>query len=272
MGPLGFLYSPGLDLAGNQGVQDQLLGLRWVQENIGAFGGNASRVLLFGQSAGGFDTFVLSSLPQAPSLMSAAVLQSGAGINLSTTAAAQAQGDAFVRGLNCSTTDVACARDASVSAISTAYAATNPSITALGLVVDGSTIAAQPLEAGLKVPAIAGSTTDEGTLFLLAQFTTSILTINATTYDGFLTSTFNSSEEIQKVNQTYALSKFQGAGAQPVLDAMSAIITHSQFRCPTRRFLRQAVQDGMPVWTYRYDTHCSHKDGVAEDQRTQGEC
>lgn len=245
---MGFFYLQSLNLTGNQGIQDQLLGLQWVKENIGAFGGDPSRVLLFGQSAGAYDTFIISSLPQAPSLFSAAIMESGTGANLSTPADIQPETETFVKGLNCSLTDIACVRNAPVSAINASYVSSPTGGALLGLVVDGTIIPSQPLEAGLKVPAIAGSTTDEGTLFFLAQYQTTVLQLNATTYNGYLSSQFGSLA--QKVNQTYPLSNYQSSAA-PVLAAMSAVMTHYVFRCPTRRFLRQAVQDGVPVWTYR---------------------
>lgn len=40
LGPLGYLALESAGLTGNYGTQDQLLGLQWVQENIGAFGGD----------------------------------------------------------------------------------------------------------------------------------------------------------------------------------------------------------------------------------------
>lgn len=54
LGPLGFMHfdDPSLDVAGNAGLKDQLLVLKWVQENIEKFGGDRDNVTLVGDSAG----------------------------------------------------------------------------------------------------------------------------------------------------------------------------------------------------------------------------
>jgi carboxylesterase type B len=62
--------------------------------------------MLFGQSAGATNVFIISSLPQATSLISSAISESGGGRDLATNAVLQSVGTAFATSLNCSVTDV----------------------------------------------------------------------------------------------------------------------------------------------------------------------
>ncbi|XP_031549133.1 neuroligin-4, X-linked-like [Actinia tenebrosa] len=77
LGLLGFLNIPGTDLTGNYGMLDQVMALKWVQENIGRFGGDSDRVIIFGQSAGGVSTDLLILSPLTKGLFSSAIIQSG---------------------------------------------------------------------------------------------------------------------------------------------------------------------------------------------------
>ncbi len=83
LGALGFLAHPQLDnesphnSSGNYGILDQQAALIWVQKNIGAFGGDPSRVTIFGQSAGGDSVFIHLSSPQSRGLYQHAIIESG---------------------------------------------------------------------------------------------------------------------------------------------------------------------------------------------------
>lgn len=84
LGLLGNLAHPELKaesehgLAGNYGLLDQLAALRWVQSNIGAFGGDPGNVTIFGESAGGESVLHLMTSPQARGLFHRAIAQSPA--------------------------------------------------------------------------------------------------------------------------------------------------------------------------------------------------
>ncbi|MFT4798855.1 MAG: para-nitrobenzyl esterase [Candidatus Azotimanducaceae bacterium] len=96
LGPLGWFRHPALrtnetteaDNSGNYGTLDIVLALQWVRENIEQFGGDATNVTVFGESAGAFDTLSMMASPLAAGLFHKAISQSG-GLNLNTIAAAE---------------------------------------------------------------------------------------------------------------------------------------------------------------------------------------
>jgi para-nitrobenzyl esterase len=82
LGALGYLAHPGLSaesaqgISGNYGLLDQIAALHWVQNNIAAFGGDASNVTIAGESAGALSVMYLAASPLARGLFAKAIAQS----------------------------------------------------------------------------------------------------------------------------------------------------------------------------------------------------
>ncbi len=118
LGAFGFLAHPELaaeserNTSGNYGIMDQQAALRWVQRNIAAFGGDPSRVTIFGQSAGGTSTLIHLVSPESKGLFRQAITESGpfwqhgfAIDNAVTKAEGEQQGMDFAAGLGYSGPD-----------------------------------------------------------------------------------------------------------------------------------------------------------------------
>jgi para-nitrobenzyl esterase len=114
VGPLGFLAHPELSaenphhVSGNYGLLDMIEGLKWVQQNISAFGGDPNKITIFGESAGGIAVSMLCASPLAKGLFHGAISQSGGsfgppryttypGENLKTMKDAEAAGQEYAK-------------------------------------------------------------------------------------------------------------------------------------------------------------------------------
>jgi len=89
LGLLGYLYLGELgggtyDRSGNQGMWDIRLALKWVRDNITAFGGDPENVMLFGESGGGAKTSCLYAMPSAAPMFAKAAIQSGPATRIGT--------------------------------------------------------------------------------------------------------------------------------------------------------------------------------------------
>jgi para-nitrobenzyl esterase len=110
VGPLGYLVHPGLDaetptgISGNYGVLDEIQVLRWVRDNIAKFGGDPTKVMIFGQSAGAIDVGNLLVSPLATGLFQRACMESGFPL-IDTYADASTKGVAWVNSLSSAPTD-----------------------------------------------------------------------------------------------------------------------------------------------------------------------
>ena len=84
LGPLGYLdlsaYGKEYASSANAGMLDLVAALEWVRDNIASFGGDPSRVLIFGQSGGGGKVSTLMAMPSAKGLFHRAVVESGSSL------------------------------------------------------------------------------------------------------------------------------------------------------------------------------------------------
>jgi para-nitrobenzyl esterase len=84
LGPLGYMnlqdYGDKWSRAANLGQLDLIAALEWVRDNVGRFGGDPSKVLIFGQSGGGGKISTLMGMPGAKGLFHRAVIQSGSSL------------------------------------------------------------------------------------------------------------------------------------------------------------------------------------------------
>jgi len=185
LGVDGFLVINGAPA--NRGLLDLVAALRWVRENIAAFGGDPDGVTIAGQSAGAMSVTTLLSMPAAAGLFRRVIAQSGAGHHVLpeataakvTTALADRLGvQPTVEGFAAVPVLELVAAQAALSA--SIAAAPNPAVwgeigrnmIAFGPVIDGAIVRARPIDrlaqgVGIDIEVLIGSNDDEHALFLV---------------------------------------------------------------------------------------------------------
>jgi para-nitrobenzyl esterase len=177
LGVFGYFAHPdliaesGRDAAGNYGLLDQIEALRWVRENISAFGGDPSNVTICGQSAGAWSVSVLSASPLASGLFHKAIAQSGGRLDRRPELQEAASAGVDLARAAGKTT-VAELRDMPAQEL---LAVADKSGFQTNDIVDGWVLPKQPYEifaAGEQnaVPTLLGFNEDEGTTLNVAAF------------------------------------------------------------------------------------------------------
>ena len=185
LGILGFLNIPGSEITGNLGLRDQIEALKWVKSNIASFGGDPSRVTIFGESAGAVSASLLMLIPQAKNLFHRVIAQSGAADSVHTLCKVQDKipASTFLGYLNCSLGDhLQCLRTKSQEEILSAQFKLMSSATSGDLwvlispTVDGDFLTDVPRNLLRKkqfqgVPSIFGINANEGSVVPTMMFT-----------------------------------------------------------------------------------------------------
>ena len=186
----------------NRGLLDQVAALAWVRENIGAFGGNAGNVTIFGESAGAMSVGTLLAMPCAAGLFRRAIAQSGAAHHVISIDSAELVGQRLAERLGveaCREAIAAVPLDRLLTAQTELEAdlGARPDPERWGPevllsmmpwqpVIDGDVIPARPIDriaagAGADVDLMVGTNTDEHRLFLATTGAIDLITEAALT-------------------------------------------------------------------------------------------
>ena len=264
LGIFGFLADKDLGSnSGDYGLQDQQAALRWVQRNVGRFGGDPSNVTIYGESAGGSSVCDEIASPTAKGLFERGISVSGEYNTLlgsptslesqdcksqvPTKAQASAAGKNFAAAVGCGkgTPDVgSCLRNISVTAAETAAGGVGYQDGGQGTVgptINGTTLTMtlrQALASGHvnHVDVIAGTDRDEdlvGTATTAAQYTSLV----DTQYGSFAS----------QVLARYPLSHFDNPGV-----AWRTVAADSDTVCPAM-VTAQDLASRMPTREYEID-------------------
>jgi len=251
------LRSRSMDNAtGNYGLLDQRAAMAWVQNNIEAFNGDPSRVMIFGESAGGGSVSNHMVMPNSWEFFQRAAIQSGpiaADWVTSPMSSAKVVFDQFVSNTGCVGPDVmSCLLSLSTNEIINAsQLVSNGALLPWTPVVDGVELTALPAELaaqGLynKVPVLLGTNKDEGTVFI------GYLGVNVSAAEFAIWVKLSFPTLYQQVLDMYPLANY----SSPYW-AASAMWGDSQMTCPARRtarWLSDPRLNPVPVYLY-YFTH-----------------
>ncbi|MFI7061011.1 carboxylesterase/lipase family protein [Kribbella sp. NPDC050124] len=248
LGALGYLTLPQLDeegASGNYGLLDQVQALRWVKDNIARFGGDPSRVLIAGQSAGASGVCGLLASPKAAGLFSTAVIQSSS-CAVNTRESAQQRNAGFVTAIGCDSTGVvACLRSKTPAEIVNAQQKAG----VWGRVIQPGVLPLAPrdaFKAGAfnKVPVLVGAVQNESRAMVYEQNDLINQPVTAADYIARITAQYGA--RAADVLARYPLKNYDSPGA-----ALAAVGTDSGNACAAL-FNAAALTPSVPAYVYEF--------------------
>ena len=256
LGELGFLAHPALTAespdhaSGNYGLMDQQEALRWVHRNIFFFGGDPTRVTIFGESAGGLSVHSQLQSPGSAGLFHRAIVQSGAyQLSQPTLTAAETTGTTFATNSGCTDQTAACLRALTVEQV---LAHQPGGVGGASPTVDNKFLT-QSIGAAFtagnfnRVPIMEGANHDEWRLFVGITELTTHTPLPAAAYPAAIQATLGIPAAVVPLFVAqYPLANYTA----PAL-ALSALGTDGIFDC-NARFVEQKVSQFVPTFAYEF--------------------
>lgn len=270
----GFLSHPALDHEGhlfaNYGLLDNQFALKWVRENIAAFGGDPDNVTIVGQSAGSRNTASEVLSPLAAGLFAHAIYESGAQPNLVPLSIAEAKGVAFAQAAGCAAgSDAAVAHclralpAAKILALAGSPSAASAYVT--GLTLDGTILPEYAIPAYAQgkfnhVPILDGDVENEGNFSLAIDeyFETPQAPLTETQFIQYVTATYSGNagpggsppaypkNTVARVLAQYPASDYPSPQLQ-----WAAAATDASYACPTHH-VNTLLARQVPLYTYEF--------------------
>jgi len=259
LGVFGFLHLD--DIAGeeyrgsgNCGHLDQVAALRWVKENIEAFGGDPNNVTIFGESAGAVSVGNLLSMPSAKGLFHKAILQSGTARCKVPVEKANEMTKQLLSELQVDSNDLSELQNIPGETILEAIKIFPR--TAFGTVADGNVIPEKPEEVldegyAKDIPVIVGTNKDESLLF--THFDPLWNQMDERKLKAFFELSFEPYWE--------SVSKYVLRDSEVSQTLYEEVMGHYVFTIPAILFSESQAKNGAPVWMYRFDFESNVFDG-----------
>ena len=261
LGALGFLFAD-RDLADpNCGLLDQIVALRWVRDNIAAFGGDPDRVTVFGESAGAGSTLHLVASTMCAGLFSQAILQSPGARHTLTAGRAARVAEVFLDKLGIGRGGRNELESVSVKEVLAAQAATaNELRSTIGSMpfhpaIDGEVVDIAPLAAARsgRLPArpiIAGTTAEEMRLYADSKMDR----LDASALAAILQSMVSTELDrpVDPNGMKTVVESYLADDGATGSDAFAAVATDAVMRLPLEGFIDAYAEMTGPVYAYSF--------------------
>ncbi|KAJ8024954.1 Acetylcholinesterase [Holothuria leucospilota] len=262
----GFLSTGDEELPGNYGLWDQVLALKWIKENIAAFGGDPERITIFGQSAGGASVGFHLVQEESWNYFHRAIMLSGTTMSpwAQETNPANAREDAFLLGrlAGCGVTTTSreladCLRQVDAYRLTVAITTNN---IPLGPVVDGDFFQSDSrslLNRGhfKKCNVLFSTTADDGTIITARAYPTELLTRfpnsdfeTFTAKLGRFMYTYTNDLIVRSIQQQYVDWSKRDAENTNYFNDFVRVSTDEGFLCPAEYTARVYAEANLPVY------------------------